>query len=145
MSRSDMKVSVVIPTFNRRSLVRETLASVFAQSLPPHEVIVVDDGSTDGTEEVVRRFPVRYIRQGNSGQNAARAAGARIATGDWISFLDDDDLWKPSFLATMAERMPPSAVFGFANYVLIENGVWGEHDMFADAPAGFFDRLDQPL
>jgi hypothetical protein len=93
-------VSVVIPTYNRAELVRETVASVLQQSHPPSEVIIVDDGSTDGTAAVCAAFvePVRYIRQENAGVSAARNRGIREARGDWIAFVDADDVWVPQKL-----------------------------------------------
>ena len=132
-------------TFNRETVVGETLSAILSQTLPPCEVIVVDDGSTDGTEALVRRFPVRYVRQPNAGQNAARAHRASVATGDWIAFCDDDDVWRPTFLATMADRLPRDGRYGFADFVFIENGVWGTRNKFADAPPGFFNSIDRPL
>lgn len=90
------RVSVVIPTYNRRDLVREAIASVTAQSYTDFEVIVVDDGSDDGTAEVVQQFArIRYIYQPNHGVSAARNAGVALAQGELLAFLDSDDLWQP--------------------------------------------------
>jgi GT2 family glycosyltransferase len=90
------KVSVIIPTYNRSELVREAIASVLAQSFSDFELIVVDDGSEDGTAEVVRAFPdVRYVYQLNCGVSAARNHGVSLSTGELIAFLDSDDLWQP--------------------------------------------------
>jgi glycosyltransferase involved in cell wall biosynthesis len=90
-------VSVVIPTFNRASCLPEALETVFAQTYKNHEIIVVDDGSTDTTSSVVAKYGgrVRYIYQQNAGVAAARNAGVRMARGDWIAFLDSDDEWLP--------------------------------------------------
>jgi glycosyltransferase involved in cell wall biosynthesis len=145
MNGTAFDVSVVVPTFNREAVIGETLSAILSQTLPPREVIVVDDGSTDSTEAFTRRFPVRYVRQPNAGQNAARSHGAGVATGDWIGFCDDDDVWRPTFLATMAERLPRDGRYGFADFVFIENGIWGTRGKFADAPSGFFDSADRPL
>ncbi len=99
-------VSVVIPTYNRRDSVREAIASAVAQSYPDVEVIVVDDGSDDGTAEVVREFQefqefeaVQYVYQANRGVSAARNVGVARARGELIAFLDSDDLWQPDKLA----------------------------------------------
>jgi glycosyltransferase involved in cell wall biosynthesis len=94
-------VSVVIPTFNRAGLVARALESVLAQTRPAEEVIVVDDGSSDGTLELVAdRFPVvRLVAQENRGVSAARNRGIAMATGDWIALLDSDDEWRPEKLA----------------------------------------------
>jgi len=88
------RVSVVIPAYNRRSYIRETLESVFAQTFRDFEVIVVDDGSTDGTEEVLALYGdrIRSFRQDNRGPSAARNLGVRHARGRWIAFQDSDDL-----------------------------------------------------
>lgn len=96
-----MRISVVIPTFNRREWLLRALQSVLDQTFRPHEVLVVDDGSHDGTVGVVSaRFPaVRLFRQPNRGVSAARNLGIAHATGDWIAFLDSDDSWRPEKLA----------------------------------------------
>jgi len=100
-------VSIVIPTFNRADQVRAALKSVLAQTYPEFEVIVVDDGSTDATESALQPFlgaksnrgnQVRYIFQSNQGQSAARNKGAEAARGEWIAFLDSDDVWFPEKL-----------------------------------------------
>lgn len=94
--------STVIPVFNRADLIGATIESVLDQSLKDHQVIVVDDGSTDGTAEVLARYADRItiIRQTNAGPGAARNAGIAAATGSYITFIDSDDLWFPWTLAT---------------------------------------------
>ncbi len=95
MSITKTTVSVVIPTFNRASVITRALESILLQTRPPDEILVVDDGSTDDTAERVRaEFPgVRLIEQENHGVSAARNAGIRAATGTWIALLDSDDEW----------------------------------------------------
>lgn len=90
-------VSVIIPTFNRAYLVGSAIESVLAQTYRPVEMIVVDDGSSDGTREVVGRFgsAVRYFGQANAGVSAARNRGLREARGEFIALLDSDDRWMP--------------------------------------------------
>ena len=97
-----MKTSVVVPTYNRRELLKRALLSILSQTSLPTEVTVIDDGSTDGTELMLRReFPqVIYCYQKNLGVSAARNLGIQQATGDWIAFLDSDDEWLPEKLAT---------------------------------------------
>jgi len=95
------EISVIIPTYNRRRQVLEALASVQAQTLAPSEIVVVDDGSTDDTEDHLSKLggEIRYIRTENRGVSSARNHGIRMAKGEWIAFLDSDDEWDPSKLA----------------------------------------------
>jgi glycosyltransferase involved in cell wall biosynthesis len=95
-------VSVIVPTHNRSSFVLEAVDSVFKQTFKDFELIVVDDGSTDGTEKALTQYQGRFIYhlQGNQGVSAARNRGIQTARGKWIAFLDDDDLWLPEKLET---------------------------------------------
>jgi glycosyltransferase involved in cell wall biosynthesis len=88
-------VSVIIPVFNGERFLREAVESVLAQKYSPVEIIIVDDGSTDGTATVARSFPetVRYLHQTNHGPAAARNRGIEQAQGNLIAFADTDDLW----------------------------------------------------
>jgi glycosyltransferase involved in cell wall biosynthesis len=97
-----MKISVVVPTYNRRELLKRALLSVLSQTSPPTEVTVIDDGSTDGTAMMLRReFPqISYYYQENQGVSAARNLGIQQASGDWLAFLDSDDEWLPEKLAS---------------------------------------------
>jgi glycosyltransferase involved in cell wall biosynthesis len=112
-------VSVVIPTFNHRDTIGATLDSVFAQTFREFEVVVVDDGSIDGTAELLRPLAeqgrIRYVRQENAGQSAARNRGLHEAQGEFIAFLDDDDLWPPDKLEWQVEalRERPDAVLAY--------------------------------
>ncbi len=106
LRRQTMNVSVIIPTHNRARLLERALQSVLAQARPAQEIIVVDDGSDDGTTEIVRaRFPQVYcIGQRNQGVSNARNQGIEAASGDWLALLDSDDEWLPQKLACQ-ERM----------------------------------------
>lgn len=114
-----MKVSVVIPTYNRGYTITEALASVFSQTFQDFEVIVVDDGSTDDTSDLVRRFGdrrLRYVRRDTRrGVAAARNLALSMSKGSFISFLDSDDIWKPQkieYEVAFLERHPQvEAVF----------------------------------
>lgn len=89
-------VSVIIPTFNRLAHLRSAIESVLDQSHPVSEIIVVDDGSSDGTEQWCTPLPyLRYIKQENKGVASARNTGMRAASGEWMAFLDSDDVWEP--------------------------------------------------
>ena len=91
-----MKVSVIIPTYNREELLCETINSVLSQSFTDLEIIVIDDGSTDNTETRISQFGnrIRYLKQDNRGVNAARNRAMSLSEGEYIALLDDDDLWK---------------------------------------------------
>jgi glycosyltransferase involved in cell wall biosynthesis len=93
-------ITVAIPVHNSEHCIRETLDSVLAQTYPAHEILVVDDGSTDATADIVRSFGprVRYLYQKNEGAAAARNNAIQNATGDWIAFLDHDDIFLPEKL-----------------------------------------------
>jgi glycosyltransferase involved in cell wall biosynthesis len=93
---SGKRVSVVIPTFNRARLLARALESVEIQTWSPDEVVVVDDGSTDDTAEMVQRCfgGVTFVAQDHGGVSAARNKGIRMCSGDWIAFLDSDDEWR---------------------------------------------------
>ena len=89
-----MKISVIIPTYNRCEVLKRALTSVYAQTHSPFEVIVIDDGSTDNTGEIQKDYPsVKYFYQENSGVSSARNLGIKKASCDWIAFLDSDDEW----------------------------------------------------
>jgi len=96
-----MTISVIIAAYNAEATLTETLDSVLGQTLPPGEIIVVDDGSTDRTAEVAAAasHSIRIIRQENKGAPAALNAGVRAATGDILGFVDADDLWARDKLA----------------------------------------------
>jgi glycosyltransferase involved in cell wall biosynthesis len=102
---SDNSVSVIIPAYNAEGCLRHAVDSALDQQWPPSEVIVVNDGSTDGTNAVTKSYGSRivYVEQGNLGQGAARNAGLQIAGGTYVAFLDADDYWKPEFLKMCAQ------------------------------------------
>lgn len=104
---TDPKVSVIVPAYNAAQTIPAALRSALTQDLAPHEVIVVDDGSKDGTADLVARdFPdVRLVRQENAGPSAARNAAAALAEGEWLAFLDADDLWLPQKLQLQAQAL----------------------------------------
>ncbi|MCS6911591.1 MAG: glycosyltransferase family 2 protein, partial [Anaerolineales bacterium] len=133
-----MNFSVVIPTYNRQATLRRCLTALLAQTYPAHEIIVVDDGSTDGTAEMMTRdFPiVRFFRQKNAGPASARNRGIREASGDVIAFTDDDCLPPADWLERLADgyRRHPD-VAGVGGYldapdeVLADNAL-AQYDYF---------------
>jgi glycosyltransferase involved in cell wall biosynthesis len=111
-----LKVSVLIPAYNSSATIAATLDSVLRQSVPPDEILIMDDGSTDETSKVLKRYggAVKIFCQPNGGLSCARNALIRRATGNLIAFLDSDDLWHVTYLETqlkMYRRFPNAAAF----------------------------------
>src|SRR5580698_3310993 len=93
-----MKISVVIPAYNAAHFLPRCLNSVFAQTLQPAEVIVVDDGSTDDSADVARKLGARVVSRLNGGLSAARNTGVHNSSSEWVALLDADDMWSPEKL-----------------------------------------------
>lgn len=113
---SSPRISIIISSYNYGRFLGEAIESALAQTLSPIEVIVVDDGSTDDSREVARRYPVRLIEQANAGVSAARNRGAREAKGDHLVFLDADDILEPDYLARCWEALrtaPPDVAYAY--------------------------------
>lgn len=114
-------ISVIIPLYNKAASIGQTLRTVFGQTFQDFEVVVVDDGSTDGGADVVRAVDdarIRLISQPNAGVSAARNRGVSEARGEFVAFLDADDLWRPTYLETqfaLTCKYPDCAVFA-TNY-----------------------------
>lgn len=122
-----MKVSVVIPTFNRCRLVSQAIESVLAQTFTDYEIIVIDDGSTDSTGETMAAYGDRilYYWQENQGESAARNRGVALAQGEHIAFLDSDDLWEPEKLqaqVVVLDTYPDVLMVGCQSWVINEQG-----------------------
>ena len=121
------RLSVVIPAYNAATTVRSAVRSTLNQTMPVLEVIVVNDGSTDGTGDVVAAIDdprVRLVSQANGGPAAARNAGIAAARGEWVAFLDSDDLWLPRYVeaATAALTAAPNPGFAYTDaYVFDTN------------------------
>lgn len=101
-----MKISVIIPTYNREKLLVKSLESVLNQTVKAEEIIIIDDGSTDNTKEIVNNYnnhTIKYIFQENKGVSNARNHGIRIATNEWLCFLDSDDIWEENKLEKQIE------------------------------------------
>jgi glycosyltransferase involved in cell wall biosynthesis len=122
-----MKISVVIPAYNAVPYLKETIESALSQSYAPHEIIVVDDGSTDGTADIARSFgsKIRLLQHANRGVAASRNRGIEEATGDWIALLDADDAFLKDklLLQAGAVKQNPSALFVYTGMrLLFEDG-----------------------
>lgn len=122
-----MRISVVIPSYNRRHTLERALQSVFLQSSKVDEVILVDDGSTDASAELVEhKFPeVKILRQANLGVSAARNRGIEAAQFEWIALLDSDDSWHTHKIEKIraARRQHPDIVLFHSDEIWIRNGV----------------------
>lgn len=101
----NQKISVIVPVYNGFPYIEKAIESVFAQAYLPHQVIVIDDGSTDKTQQVIAKYGNRIVtkRIERSGASVARNAGIQIATGDYLAFLDSDDVWFKNRLAVVAK------------------------------------------
>ena len=121
-------ISVVIPLYNKRSTILRALNSVITQTVQPEEIIVVNDGSTDGSEIIVDQLNhhlIRLIHQPNTGVSNARNRGIEEAKGDWIAFLDADDEWFPEFLESIINlhiEFPSCNVLATSYKICEENG-----------------------
>ena len=145
-----MKFSVIIPLYNKAPYIRKALESVLAQTYADYELIIIDDGSTDGSAEIAEAIlqdpasrliassPHRLIRQANSGVSAARNNGVAQAQGDYIAFLDADDWWEPTYLERMAQLIEdyPEAGLYACNYVYYKPG---KTHVALDIPTGYIN------
>jgi glycosyltransferase involved in cell wall biosynthesis len=116
----NVSISCITPVYNGERFLSETVASVWAQSYPLSEVIIVDDGSTDGTralaEELIATYGprLRYLWKQNGGAASARNVGIQAATGEFVTFIDADDLWHPERLALQVARFEARPELGFS-------------------------------
>lgn len=139
----DPLISAIVPMFNGGAFIEEAIRSILAQTLKPDEIIVVDDGSTDGGPAIVARLaetsPIRVIRQENAGQSSARNIGVDHARGDLIAFLDQDDIWYPDHLAQLVKPFleERSVGLGWTYSNLDEIGKGGDVICY-----GFLDSLE---
>lgn len=116
-------ISVIIPTYNNAQFIRDAIDSVLSQTYKNYEILVIDDGSTDNTKEIIEKYNgkrIKYIYQENKGLAAARNTGIKASTGELVAFLDSDDMWLPEKL----ERQI-SIINGFPNVGLVGCGYYG--------------------
>ena len=131
-------VSVIIPTYNRAYVVHKAIESVLAQTYKNIEIIVVDDGSNDNTDQVIANYEqVVYIKKQHEGQAEARNAGLTIAKGEYIASLDSDDVWKENFLSTAISYIWQNKLdMFFSNWEYCD----GNHNNFTNALVGSLDK-----
>lgn len=116
-------VSIVITTYNRRAFLKEAVLSVLDQDYQDKEIIIIDDGSTDGSFEEVRKFPLRYVWKQNGGISSARNMGIGVSNGEFIAFLDVDDLWKKGKLTKQVQTMIENQIdISYTDEIWIRNG-----------------------
>ena len=157
------KVSVLIPTFNRARYIGECIDSVLGQTLPPHQVIVIDDGSNDGTSAVLQLYGARItvLRKSNGGKSSALNLGMKHVTGDFVWIFDDDDVALPNSIELRLEtlRGRPELGFIFSAHYYGRNAADGniqrgarynmrarpEPDIFGELMSGFFFTLNSLL
>ena len=147
-----MKLSVILPVYNRADSLGPAIASVLDQTRPAHEVIVIDDGSTDDLTAALAPFKdrIRVLRQENAGVAAARNTAAQAATGDWLTFQDSDDLWSPDHLAVAARDLKGAGADVVAHLGDVTYTGAGYTESLFDIkqrsfPAEHAERLDDPL
>lgn len=147
--------TVVIPLHNKAPTIQQAIDSAIAQSFAPAEIVVVNDGSTDGGDGIVRRQSdprIRLIDQPNRGASAARNAGIRVATQPFVALLDADDRWRPDYLARMRqliERHPDAVLYGAGFFTAEGDAIKRYHGIGRDAtdqrPAGVVDFFTEQL
>jgi len=123
-----LNISVIIPAYNLEGYISKAIDSVLAQSSLPFEILVIDDGSTDKTAEIIKSYgdKVKYIFQENKGHSGARNKGIAEATGKWITFLDGDDQWLPTYIASFTTILSNNqhlkwATGNYYNFLYSEN------------------------
>ena len=140
--------SVIIPTYNRAATIERAIESALEQTYPHFDVILINDGSTDQTEEVIKRYynRIKYISQHNGGSASARNRGISESMGNYIAFLDSDDLWFPQKLKQMEiaiQKKPEAGLFYSDSNVLNKDGqlMWAHkcHDIIGNAYQAFLE------
>src|SRR5262249_22965846 len=137
--------TVVMPTYNRGDLIAETLDSVLAQTLKPREIIVVDGGSTDNTQDVLARYAGKIVsrRIAERAVQPKRNLGIGLARTDWIALCDSDDTWLPDYLEKQAALLEaePGIGMSFSNFRILRNGGIDARTKFDHAPDGYWDSV----
>lgn len=117
-----MRFSIIIPAYNAEAYLKRCLVSILSQNFNDYEVIVIDDGSTDGTPNILQQYPqVKVISQTNHGMATARNRGLEMAQGDYILFVDSDDRICPNALTTLALHLNNEDIIGFGTQIYNES------------------------
>jgi glycosyltransferase involved in cell wall biosynthesis len=141
-----MKISVIIPAYNAARFLPRCLKSVFAQTLKPEEVIVVDDGSTDNTAALAAQLGARVISLSNGGISNARNTGIQNASGEWIALLDADDSWAPEKLERQTACIRPETVLVYTGLRIFDDvGVRAERPAIDAISAITMLRYHNPI
>ncbi len=143
-----MNISVIITTYNRSFFVKRAIDSVLSQTTPAYEIIVIDDGSSDDTGEILKEYEgeIKTIYQDNQGVSAARNRGVDLSRGDWIAFLDSDDIWhnKKLQIQSLFHKKNPLTLFSHTNEIWIRDGKRVSQKKRHKKPNGdcFYENLD---
>ena len=141
--RKTPTVSIILPTFNRVRLIGRVIKSILSQTYPDFGIIVIDDGSTDNTKEILVPLMsrIRYVHQENRGEAAARNRGIQESLGEWIAFLDSDDMWEPRTLELLlqaAQLHPEAGLVAMRGRVITTDGTRTERTIGKKKPGPFF-------
>lgn len=140
--------SVVIPLYNKAPYIKNTITSVLSQTHNDYEVIIIDDGSTDGSGEIIAGIcdpRVRLIRQDNGGVSAARNRGIELAKANYVAFLDADDIWMPNHLETLKiliDTYPKCGLYATSYSIVTEYGKYRQLIVKGNKPIGWHTKLD---
>ena len=141
MNNNNINISVIIPTYNRSKLLIRAIKSVINQTLQPEEIIVIDNGSTDNTSNIIARYfrNIRYFFHDKKGVSSARNKGLKISRGNWISFLDSDDEWVKDKLMLQREYLlkNSNAQFLHTNEIWYKNGKYLNQKKIHKKSGGF--------
>jgi len=140
-----VEFTVVMPTYNRGDLIAETLDAVLAQTLQPREIIVIDGGSIDDTQDVLARYAGRITSKNITERHVQpkRNLGIGLAKTNWIAFCDSDDIWLPTYLEKQSALIEADTGIGlsFCNFRILRNGVVEAPTKFDDAPPGYWEEV----
>jgi len=144
-----VRVSAVIAVYNSAGTIERAIESVLSQDFIGFEVVVVDDGSTDSTVERLEQWgdKIRVVRQANSGPSSARNNGVRVAAGEYVAFLDADDVWMPGKLARTVEALDnaPGAALAYSNFVSVNEAGREQKDSFVSAECDHAPSMGEML